>query len=66
MYVFDRLVLPTLTPEEIEQVGAGSLLCDVLTRSYIHKHLTYRFVVTESAEQALVLERSLRSDGLSV
>jgi hypothetical protein len=65
VYVFDRLILPTLTQQQIEQGAAGSLLYDVLTRSYIHTHLTYRFVVTANSDEALSLERSLRTDGLS-
>jgi hypothetical protein len=56
VYVCDRLVLPELTREQINQVGAGDLSLDALTRVYIHKHLSYRFVVSSSFAEALAIE----------
>jgi hypothetical protein len=56
VYVCDCLVLPTLTREQIEQVAAGELSLDALTRVYIHKHLSYRFAGTSSYKEAMNVE----------
>ena len=48
VYVCDRLVLPTLSREQIELIVAGELSLDALTRVYIHKNLSYRFAATGS------------------
>jgi hypothetical protein len=60
MYVFDRLVLPTLSREDILAAGASKLSLDAATRQYIHYHLSYRFVITDDGQRALVLERTLQ------
>ena len=64
-YVCDRLVLPSLTQADLAEVAAGGLNLDQRTRSYIHKYLTYRFVVTESSKEAHDLERTIREGGLN-
>lgn len=63
--VFDRLVLPTLTAEEVALAAAGSLSLDAKTRSLIHEHLCYRFVVTEDGRVALALERSIQQGAIA-
>lgn len=56
VYVCDRLVLPTLTWEQIEQVAVGELSLDALTRVYIHTKLSYRFAATSSYREAMDIE----------
>lgn len=56
VYVCDRLVLPTLSREQIQQVAAGDLSLDALTRVYIHENLSYRFAATRSYMEALEIE----------
>jgi hypothetical protein len=56
IYVFDRLVLPTLSQTEVTAATNGQLSLDALTRQYIHDHFSYRFVVTEDGRAALSIE----------
>jgi hypothetical protein len=56
VYVCDRLVLPTLTPAQLGQVGTGDLSLDALTRLFIHQHLTYRWLETRDGAEAYRLE----------
>ena len=56
----DRLVLPTLTQGDIAKVAAGELSLDALTREFIRDRLTYRFVVTGTARDAVHLEEIIR------
>jgi hypothetical protein len=64
VYVFDRLVLPTLTAEDIRSAAAGELSLDITTRRYIHHHLAYRFVITNDGKTALALERAVQRGAL--
>jgi hypothetical protein len=43
VYVADLLVLPGLTPADIEDVSAGRHRLDAHVRKYIHANLGYRF-----------------------
>jgi hypothetical protein len=43
VYVADRLVLPTLTREQLEDIANAQVALDALVRRYIHQHLAYRF-----------------------
>jgi hypothetical protein len=64
VYVFDRLVLPTLSQTELMAAANGQLSLDNLTRQYIHDHLSYRLVVTEDGNAALSLERQVQQGAL--
>ena len=59
VYVCDRLVLPSLSREQIQRVAAGELSLDALTRVYIHENLSYRFAATSSYKEALQIETTL-------
>lgn len=60
VYICDRFVVPTLSPDQQAQVGEGTLLLDKLTRQYIHDRLTYRFTPTSDGAAALALEREIQ------
>jgi hypothetical protein len=60
VYIADRWVLPTLSPEEIAAVGAGALDLDVRIRSYIVTHLAYRWVVTPDGAMARKIELTIQ------
>lgn len=60
LYVGDRLVLPVLSPAQIEAIGNGTLNPDRLVRAYVHEHLSYRFAETRDSTTALLLEREIR------
>jgi hypothetical protein len=65
VYVFDRLVLPDLTRDEISAAAAGELSLDAVTRRYIHRHLGYRYVVTADGKAALALERDVQRGAIA-
>ena len=45
VYVADRLVLPTLSQEDIAAIASGRHQMDAFVRTYIHENLSYRFVM---------------------
>jgi hypothetical protein len=65
IYVFDRLVLPILTHEQIQLASAAKLSLDKLTRTYVRERLSYRFVVLDHWQSAITLERLIQREGLS-
>ena len=64
VYVCDRLVIPTLTADDVAGVGTGTVSLDDRTRLFIRNRLTYRFVVTATSREAHELESAIRSAGL--
>ncbi|WP_414755641.1 GIY-YIG nuclease family protein [Anabaena sp. CCY 9910] len=66
VYVADRLVLPTLSQEEIQDIAAGILLFDQLVKNYIHKSLGYRFVKLVDKEEAIQMEELIRQGKTSL
>ena len=60
VYVCDRLVLPTLSREQIEAVAEGAASLDTITRDYIRGHLAFRFVAVPDGPSAHALERRAR------
>jgi len=60
VYVGDRLVLPTLKNNNIEEIANGKLSFDKLIRDYIHENLTFRFVETENDKIAYELENAIK------
>jgi hypothetical protein len=65
VYVCDRLIVPTLTPEQLRGIGRGELSLDRMTRDYIREKLTYRYVVCHDKSGADALERAVRAGQLS-
>jgi hypothetical protein len=64
VYICDRFVVPSLTPEQQRAVGSGTLSIDRLVRDLIHTRLSYRFVACPDARSARTLERLARSGAL--
>jgi hypothetical protein len=64
IYICDRFVIPTLTPEQLAEVGAGELSLDALTRDYIRSRLAFRYVFTASGQEAREVEGAVRRAGL--
>jgi len=60
VYVADRLVLGTLSMDEVAAVACGEHSMDALVRAFIHAQLTYRYVVLQDGADAYRLERELR------
>ena len=61
VYVADRLVLPTLTPDDIEAIGSGRHQMDALVRRYIHENLRYRFVPLPDGAAAYAIESAIKN-----
>ncbi len=60
VYVANRLVLPSLTTEELAAFGSGRHTLDGYTRRLIHRDLAYQFFTLPSGTQAMALEAECR------
>ena len=61
VYICDRFVIPALSPDQMRGIGQGELLLDQMTKDFIRRHLSYRFVVYPSGAEALAAERDVRA-----
>lgn len=61
VYVADRLVLPTLSKEDIAAIAAGRHQMDAFVRRYIHGNLCYRFVMLPDGAAAYAVEAAIKS-----
>jgi hypothetical protein len=61
VYVADRLVLPTLSHEEITAIASGRHQMDAFVRRYIHENLRYRFVMLPDGAAAYAVETAIKS-----
>lgn len=64
VYVADRLVLPTLTADDIRLIGAGTHSMDAFVRRFIHAELSYRFLSTRDGARAFEVEKRARGGAL--
>jgi hypothetical protein len=62
-YVADRLVLPTLSHEDLAAIASGRHQMDAFVRRYIHENLCYRFVVLPEGAGAYAAEAAIKSGG---
>jgi hypothetical protein len=60
VYVANRLVIPTLRSEQLSQFSDASISLDVLTREFIHRYLSYQYVILPDAESSYELENACR------
>ena len=61
VYVADRLVLPTLSQEDISAIGSGRHQMDAFVRRYIHENLYFRFVMLPDGAAAYVVESAIKN-----
>ena len=61
VYVADRLVLPTLSQEDIAAIASGRHQMDAFVRRYIHENLCYRFVILPDGAAAYAVEAAIKS-----
>ncbi|MCR9770304.1 hypothetical protein QTO16_12815 [Vibrio harveyi] len=61
VYVANRLVIPSLKQEDLPRFASGELKLDALTKSYIHEHLEYQYLVVESSDEAYDIENQARA-----
>jgi hypothetical protein len=60
VYVADRLVLPTLSQEDITAIASGRHQMDAFVRRYIHENLCYRFVMLPDGAAAYAVETAIK------
>jgi hypothetical protein len=60
VYVANRLVIPSITPDQLPKFAAGEMTLHSLTRAFIHTRLEYQFAVVESSSAAYALEKECR------
>jgi hypothetical protein len=60
VYVADRLVLPTLSQEDIAAIASGRHQMDAFVRRYIHENLSYRFVMLPNGSAAYAVEAAIK------
>jgi hypothetical protein len=61
VYVADRLVLPTLSQDDITAIASGRHQIDAFVRRYIHGYLSYRFVIQPDGASAYAIEAAIKS-----
>jgi len=61
VYVADRLVLPTLSQQNIAAIASGRHQMDAFVRRYIHENLVYRFVILPDGTAAYTVEAAIKS-----
>ena len=61
VYVADRLVLPTLSQEDISAIGSGRHQMDAFVRRYIHENLCFRFVMLPDGAAAYIVESAIKN-----
>lgn len=60
LYVFDRLVLHTLSDSDRVAAAQGSLSLDRATKVFIHDRFSYRYGYTQDGASALAVEHQIR------
>ena len=61
VYVADRLVLPTLSRDDITAIASGRHQMDAFVRQYIHENLCYRFAMLPDGATAYTAEAAIKS-----
>jgi len=61
VYIANRLVIPSITAEQLPDFASGSIRLDSLTKAYIHQNLEYQYIILESSAEAYDLERRCRN-----
>jgi hypothetical protein len=64
IYVCDRFIIPTLSTDQMGDVGDGTLGLDVLTKRYIREFLSYRFAIVRDSASAFRVERLVQGGAL--
>jgi hypothetical protein len=64
VYVADRLVLPSLSADEIAAIASGRHQMDAFVRRYIHEFLSYRFCVVPDGAEAYAVEAAIKTGSL--
>jgi len=60
VYVANRLVIPSLKPEQLAKFATGELNLDRLTKTYINERFEYQFAFVQTGAEAYALEKRCR------
>ena len=60
VYVANRLVIPSLKPEQLPKFATGEVNLDSLTKAFINERLEYQFAFVQSSAEAYALEKRCR------
>ena len=52
VYVANRLVIPSLKPEDLPKFQSGELKLDALTKNYILRHFEYQYCLLATSKEA--------------
>jgi hypothetical protein len=58
------IVLPTLSPEDLQRIAAGELLLDDFIYVYVHDELGYRYTIAPDVAVARAVEDAARGGAL--
>ena len=61
VYVADRLVLQTLSHDDVAAIASGRHQMDAFVRRYIHENLAYRFVMLPDGAAAYAVEAAIKN-----
>ena len=61
VYVANRIEIPSLEPELLEQFRDGTMNLDRLTKRYVHDRLEYQYALVESSAEAFAAENLCRN-----
>ena len=61
VYVFERIIAPQVTREQLDAMGEGNLTLIELNQDYIRTKLSYRFLVVDEYSEAKKIEDALKS-----
>jgi hypothetical protein len=64
VYVANRLIIPSLTPDDLPKFASGEYRLDYKTKDFIHDHLEYQYVVVETSVEAYRIENEGRGGKL--
>ena len=60
VYLANRIIVPTLKTDQLQQFSSGVLTLDKLVKQFIVENLEYQYLVVESAEAAYAVEKEAR------
>ncbi|WNC72508.1 hypothetical protein RGQ13_00615 [Thalassotalea psychrophila] len=64
VYVANRLVIPTLTTNDLSKFATGEYKLDYMTKSYIHNNFEYQYLIVNTSSEAYAIEDKARAGEL--
>lgn len=64
VYIANRLIIPSLTPEDLPKFASSEYRLDYKTKDFKHDDLEYQYVVIETSVEAYRIENEARSGKL--